>query len=383
VKLTAHNGRVDSAGLHNDRNYDVNQSPHINQEKMRENRYFTYNGNYSKTLNEIEMDYYKEHFEEQIKKQNRKNIEGGHRERNKTVTQYYKGQHTRPEDKILQIGNKDSHVDPDVLWECALEFQKRFDQIYGQNCKILNMALHVDEETPHVHIRRVWTYKDENGVEKVGQTKALQELGITAYDQSKEEGRYNNAKISFTSQERELFREICREKGVELEPDTPANRKHLSVPEFKEMSDELERMKVQKIQTEKELELSRNELEQMEETCKAIEEFLTRPMFYNIHDQEVAEAKKKNMARRIAELAEIMKEEAGKITAEAGSFRAAMEEARQLSHETQTQKEARQLNHKVEILSQFIVDKGLAEEFSKYAKTPKPRQSQSPHKKLI
>ena len=41
------------------------------------------------------------------------------------------------------------------------------------------MALHVDEEgAPHIHMRRAWIYRDENGIESIAQSKTLQAAGI-------------------------------------------------------------------------------------------------------------------------------------------------------------------------------------------------------------
>jgi len=380
MKLTSHNGRVDSAGLHNDRNYDVNQSPHIDQSRMDGNRYWTYNGSKNASLNEIEMEYYKEHFSTYLDARNDAYKKDGHKERTRTMAQFYKAAHTRPEDKIIQIGDKHTHVDAEKLWECALEYQRQFNEIFGSNCKILDMSLHVDEETPHVHVRRVWTYEDEDGRERVGQTKALQEMGILRSDTKKAEGRYNNAKITFTNQDRELFANICREKGIELEEISGEKRKHLSVPEYKELRDDIKELELRRDATREEVSIAEEEATELTKACESIETFLTSPMFYNIHDNEVAEARKKNLNQRVIALTKAFKEEADKIAASEGSFRKVMEEAYFQSKETKLQKDVKRLNDKVEKLSSFIEREGLSKKYKSYEKETNGRTNDSPHK---
>ena len=380
MKLTSHNGRVDSSGLHNDRNYDVNLSPHIDQEKMNENKYWTYNGVKDKPLNEIELEFYKEHFSEYLNQRNEYNIKDGHRKRNRTMTQFFKGAQTRPEDKIIQIGKKDDHIDPELLWECAMEYQKQFDEIFGSNCKILDISLHVDEETPHLHIRRVWMYKDDDGVERVGQTRALQEMGILRQDTSREEGRYNNAKITFTNQDRELFRNICREKNIDLEKDSNIKRKHLSVPEYKELQGEIEELELKRTAIRREIEKAEEEATELTKSCDAIESFLTSPLFYNIHDEEVAHARKRNLNQRVIALTKMFRDEAERIEASEGSFRKLMEDAYFESKETKLQRDVSSLESKVEMLSKFIEEEGLTKKYKEFEKNSNPRQDNSPHR---
>lgn len=383
MKLSAQNARVDAAGLHNDRKFDLDNAPHINKEKMIENQYWTYNGEKDVSLAEVELGFYKKHFQKYVTEQNERNKRTGHAERNRTLKQYYSAKQTRPEDKIFQIGDKDEHPDPEVLWEICLEYQKRFEEIFGEHCKILDMSLHVDEATPHVHIRRVWMYEDEKGREKVGQTKALEKLGILEKDTSKEVGRYNNAKITFTAQERQLFRDICMEKGIELEADQSSKRKHLSVPEYKQMQDEMNELELQTRVLRQEMEELREESNEIEELCEQLDKFLTAPAFYNIHDQEVAEAKKKSLVKRAAELIRMFKEESDKVVASEGSFRAMMEDAYFESRNSKLHKEIGSLKHKVDILNQFIIEKGLGEELVDYIQNPKARSTNSPHRTLL
>ena len=161
MKVTNRCARKDKAGKHNDRNFNLVNAPHIDQSKVNQNKYWTYNGDQEHSFAEVEKEFYARHFTDFIDVQNKKNSESRHKDRNKTLDSYYHGARTRPEDQLLQIGDKNNHATPEELWECAMTYMERFDQIYGDKCKILDMALHLDETTPHVHIRRVWIAEDE------------------------------------------------------------------------------------------------------------------------------------------------------------------------------------------------------------------------------
>ncbi len=243
MKVTIHNARIDSLGVHNDRNFESSRAMHIDGSKTEDNRYWTYNGDEKKTFRDIEMGFYKEHFTQHIKKQNEVNKSYYKSERNMTLPQYYKHASHRPEDVILQVGDKNEHISGDDLWKCAMEYVKQFDEKYGKFCKILTVALHMDEATPHVHIRRAWVGKDKWGLENETQTGALElyakENNIKLKGDS---SKNNNFKILFTKQEREIFVNVCKEKlpEVELELEKPNKREHVSTKVYKQIAKEQE-----------------------------------------------------------------------------------------------------------------------------------------------
>lgn len=231
MRITDKNKKIDKAGKHNDRNFDISYAPHIDPERVKNNLYWTYIGDTSKKFNEIEKDFYVDMFSDHIKNQNKRNEAIRHKERNKTINDYLHDKRTRPEDKLLQIGNSKKHATAEQLWECAQEYRERFDNLYGESCKIIDMALHLDEEVPHVHIRRAWIAKDDYGDMQFSQNKALENLGFVAPDQDKANSKKNNASIAFTNADRQLFRNICIEKGLDIDLAPP---KKEAVPELKD-----------------------------------------------------------------------------------------------------------------------------------------------------
>lgn len=77
--------------------------------------------------------------------------------------------------------------------------------------------MHLDESTPHVHVRQVYDALNQYGELCPQQEKALEELGFELPDPTKKKGRFNNRKISFDAECRKLFLDIGQKNGVELE----------------------------------------------------------------------------------------------------------------------------------------------------------------------
>lgn len=97
------------------------------------------------------------------------------------------------------------------------------------------MALHVDEEgAPHIHMRRAWIYRDENGIESIAQSKTLQAAGIPLPHPDKPQGRHNNRKQVFSAMERQALYEICRGYGLESLLETKPRERSRSGREFED-----------------------------------------------------------------------------------------------------------------------------------------------------
>ena len=285
MRVTNRNARIDKSGRHNDRNFDLEKAPHINQNNSANNEYYTYNDERMMSFRDLELEFYHNHFEQALDRANEKHAKAYHKDRIKTVEKYYASKRTMPEDKILQIGTKDEHVTKEELWECALEYKDRFEDIFGDHCKILDMALHMDEETPHVHVRRVWIAEDEHGNEIVSENKALEQMGILPPNINKEIGRYNNAKMTFTQTDCELFKVVCREHGIDIDDEKTGGRTHYTSKNYK------------KIKEYDKTEQSVNDL------ARFIEE---NPYLINMYENQLKKAEGKDLSERNRVLVRIM-----------------------------------------------------------------------------
>lgn len=230
MRASRHNGRSGKHGVydvkHNDRNFDVANSEHIDAERTKLNVYwdcyqgYCLNGDTSErkmTFTEIEKAYYFEHYGDHVDAQNERNEKAGHAERNRTTDDVLKNNKTCPEESILQLGNIDCSVTPDVLAKVVAEFFEEFEKRYGSHVHILDWALHLDEATPHVHVRQVYDALNKYGELCPQQEKALEELGFELPDPTKKRSRFNNRKMCFDAECRKLFLDIGQKNGMELE----------------------------------------------------------------------------------------------------------------------------------------------------------------------
>ena len=175
------------------------------------------------TFQEAELKFYTEAFADLLQDMNARAVAARHAERCKTPADLLKSKKTAPEEVIYQIGNKDDTVDPNQLIAVYNEFNAWHRERFGHHIKRLDVALHLDEQTPHVHVRQVWTYRHPAGYLAIGQEKALKQLGYQLPEPGAKESRTNNRKIVYTRECREKWNEICREKGIEIETE-PENR---------------------------------------------------------------------------------------------------------------------------------------------------------------
>lgn len=218
MRATTHHGRVKSSA-HNDRKFDIEKADNINEELTEKNKYFCcYKG---MSFEDAEKRFYEEHFKTALEKTNENYIKNGHRERVKSIDDLLTAKRTMPEETVLQVGSvKDGTVSGQQLASIYVEYQKqllKWSKEHGEPFKVLNSALHVDEAVPHIHERRVWTYTDDKGVEHINMSKALEKADVPLPDPDKEPGRYNNRKMTFDSMCREMWLDICRNRGIEVE----------------------------------------------------------------------------------------------------------------------------------------------------------------------
>ena len=76
-------------------------------------------------------------------------------------------------------------------------------QQFGQNFKILDGALHMDESTPHIHVRSVFVAPNKDGDLMPNQSQALTAMGFKPGDPDKTLSKFNNIQITFTAYARE------------------------------------------------------------------------------------------------------------------------------------------------------------------------------------
>lgn len=231
MKVTRHNGRTGKHGVydakHNDREFDVKNSEHIDADRSKLNVYWDCYQGYilpsddstkaKFTFTEVEKAYYFEKYSEHCEAQNERNRKARHYDRIKTTEQILQNTKTCPEETLLQLGNIDETVSADVLAKVSAEYFEEFEKRYGTHVHILDWALHMDETTPHIHERHVFDAENQYGELCPQQDKALEKLGFELPEPDKPKGKYNNRKMSFDAECRKLFISICQKYGLEID----------------------------------------------------------------------------------------------------------------------------------------------------------------------
>lgn len=221
-RVTSHSARTGRNGVfaakHNDRNFDISKADHINPEMSKYNIYQVYKmpgEPDGMNFEEHEKYFYRNNFRRYLTDKNKRYKNQRHEDRCQTMEDYRRSPRSCPDEIIFQFGNKDDHVSPEQLQIITDEVMGYLTDKYP-NFHPLDMALHVDEATPHIHLRGVWMATDEHGLPMVSQSKALEEMHVERPQPDLPSGRHNNAKMTFSSDLRAEYERVCEHCGFKV-----------------------------------------------------------------------------------------------------------------------------------------------------------------------
>lgn len=246
MRITTNNGRHTRSRAysprHNDRMFNLQNSPHIDPARTSNNWTWQWleNDRVLCSFEDAERIFYARYISDHLRAVNARYKAQRHAERVKTIDEYRKAPQSCPEETIICIGNREHHPDPSELLAAYLELQHWQRQQFPQ-LHVLNYAMHLDEQgAPHIHERHVWTYTDTDGHLAIGQARALEQMGIERPRPEQPRSRYNNAKVTYTQAVREKFVAICRQRGLEIET-TPRERSQSGLTQLEYQSRQEER----------------------------------------------------------------------------------------------------------------------------------------------
>ena len=245
MRATTHNGRASQKGAylakHNDRQFNLDEASHINQDKTIDNIYWhcMLPEHPEMTFEQVEQAFYNHEFRAGLESKNNIYKHHGNDKYIQSMDEYRRNPRSCPEEQIFMLGNKDFHVPIRTLEQICRKQLVWEEQTFPQ-VKILNYAVHADEKgAPHIHIRRAWIGHDKGGNKVIGQNKALKEMGIERPDMNKPQSRYNNAKMTYTVKCREHLIELCKDYGIDIDTQ-PRERSQtgLSLTEYQTRQEE-------------------------------------------------------------------------------------------------------------------------------------------------
>ena len=295
MKVVSHMSRkLAGPANHNSRSDFKVMSSNIDFTKTKNNWYwncFTHDAEQNQNFKKVEEEYYTKNYTASLNAQNERHIKQRHPKRCKTMDQIINGKNTKPHEQILQLGGKDNHATREQLLDVLKDYVKWHTEKFPQ-AVILDMALHMDETTPHVHIRRVFEVETEDG-KKLLQGQALKEMGLERPDTNLPNGQFNNELMTFTGMNRGKLQEIAIAHGLTIEvTDEKCKTKHVQPAEYKlkEINEEIERntemnkqlqsqnekLEQQNKKLEQDLQHSKSELEHLNDRLNALRKVIDK-----------------------------------------------------------------------------------------------------------
>jgi len=223
IKVTLMIGR--GHAKHNDRNFNLDLSKHIDNDKISNNKYwllFDTGGARYDNFEEAEKAYYEKHYRATYEAIKARYIKNGNRNRVPTFEAWMK-KHS-PYEAILQVGDFANRVDTQVLVNAAQALFVNLEKY--PNLKLLDAALHVDETTDHIHFRYIIEGRNKAGIKMPLLEAGLAEMGIERADISKKSGRYNNRMQTLTAEIRNTFIDEVEKQGIEVDREPRKGVKH-------------------------------------------------------------------------------------------------------------------------------------------------------------
>ena len=251
MKATVRNGRATASGKvynanHNTKTETRAQECHIDHSRTEQNTnlQFTNDGRVvrcsSFDAKAFELSRYEHLYAAGQKAKNAHYIQDGHPERCKTVADIYESRRTAPLETILQVGNRDTDIDPkerrELLMGAAAELITNMQKRWGENIHFLTFSLHQDESpgNEHIHVRLTFSALDKFNQRVPNQAQAFEATGIQRPDPTAKEGKYNCPLITFSEIIRQEFYDLCEKWGIVIDREVKnPSQKHLSVLEYK------------------------------------------------------------------------------------------------------------------------------------------------------
>lgn len=242
---------------HNNREFDLDKAKHINQEKTKDNIIITYDNQPFETLDSVELKFYNERYGKWLNQKNNNYIKDGHKEKTKTMEEMMTIKNYKVKEMLIQVGDKDDNIGEEKFIQVINDLLETMKNKYP-NFQMIDASIHLDETTPHCHLRGIFDiYNEKHDRYEIFQKKALNQMGFYQPDLEKEDTQFNNAKMSFDKDLREEIAKIVEKVAhIKIDLVPRENTEHLDILEFKKhaITKDLEAAREDLKQIDKELE---------------------------------------------------------------------------------------------------------------------------------
>ena len=132
------------------------------------------------------------------------------------------------------VGSEQGKIASEILDKFMKDFEKRNPNLY-----VFNAVLHMDEQTPHLHIDYIPIARGyERGLEvRNSLDKALKQQGIDG-----KANAFENSTQNWQNREKNHIEVLMRERGWQREPEKGIKREHMTVNQYKAVAEMTENM---------------------------------------------------------------------------------------------------------------------------------------------
>lgn len=393
-KASVHNGRANSKGISYNANHNTMEASrthqsHIDQERIRLNRYLQYmeggaaigyrggEGGYDSRKHEMER--YKQLYGEGLEARNQRYRASGHKERARSVHQVYRDPKTAPMETIFQLGKHGSETDEltrtQVMAGAWGDVLQHLHERYGANLIPLDASLHRDETNDHIHFRYTLGAKDKFGHFVPNQNQALEAMGFKP-DPSKPRGRFNNPLVSFTDEVRETFYLACERRGVKIDREvTSGSRRQLDLLDQKRngLERELAATEQQKQAAQEAAQRAKQSLDTLEAKQLLVEMEVEEATQTAEQARQAAERAIQSKAEAQATEAAIRAQARYEAETTVRELEAQLWEKDSLIHGLQAETE--KLKHKLSALREYLQERNIFENFLSWFRGRNQQQS--------
>ncbi|MBO4865694.1 MAG: plasmid recombination protein [Ruminococcus sp.] len=251
-------GRIDKGSIgHNNREFIA---PNVDKNRTHEN---------STLVKEDIQQIYHELFDKALDEYNAKQ-----KRKDRRIKNYYEHINRSKQEKpfyevLFQIGNtEDTHCgtrEADLATKALTDFVTGFQE-RNPHIRVFNAVIHLDEETPHVHIDFVpFATEQKRGLStRNSLSKALEQQGFVS------EGKNVTCTKKWIEHEKEQLAEVMKSYGIEWEQ-LGTHEHHLDVLDYKK------KMRAQEVRLlENKVECTQHQLESTERVLRDADETLSR-----------------------------------------------------------------------------------------------------------
>lgn len=184
-------------------------------------------------------------------------------------------------DVVVQVGDKDDSgygtKDFKLCGEVLDSYMKDFQQ-RNPNLHVFNAVLHLDEATPHLHITFIPVAKGYKTGLSVRNSLSKSMEGFATGEKT----RMKNGILGWYAHEREVLKEYAQNRGIEI-TELGVDRKRLSIPEYKEVKEEIKALESAKNTLKNEIREEETVKYTVESEIKALQEDLKAVKTFDNH----------------------------------------------------------------------------------------------------